>query len=90
MAGINNDLGSGGSVDLMVITKDGHTPLRNYDRLNPRKSKREYNFPRGTATPISSSQRGKTVPMMHPLRGNTKCRGHPLCDNHCGWDWLHV
>jgi 20S proteasome subunit beta 2 len=29
MAGINNDLGSGGSVDLMVITKDGHTPLRN-------------------------------------------------------------
>ena len=29
MAGINNDLGSGGSVDLMVITKEGHTPLRN-------------------------------------------------------------
>ena len=36
MAGINNDLGSGGSVDLMVIDKDGNHPLRNYDRPNER------------------------------------------------------
>merc|ERR1719238_2550607 len=45
MAGINNDLGSGGSVDLMVINKDGNFPLRGYDRPNQRKSKR------GTSSP---------------------------------------
>ena len=68
MAGINNDLGSGGSVDLMVINKDGNTPLRNYDRPNVRKSTREYTFPRGTATvlektfkPISSLVTVETV-----------------------------
>jgi len=55
MAGINNDLGSGGSVDLMVINKDGHTPLRNYDRPNQRKSRRDYTFPRGTATVIDKT-----------------------------------
>jgi len=55
MAGINNDLGSGGSVDLMVINKEGHTPLRNYDRPNMRKSKRDYSFPRGTTTVLSKT-----------------------------------
>ena len=55
MAGINNDLGSGGSVDLMVITKEGNTPLRNYDRPNMRKSKRDYTFPVGTTTVLSQS-----------------------------------
>ena len=61
MAGINNDLGSGGSVDLMVINKEGNFPLRGYDRPNQRKSKRDYTFPVGTTTvlqefftPISS------------------------------------
>ena len=54
MAGVNNDLASGGSVDLMVITKDDHTPLRNYDRPNGRKSKREYSFPVGTTTVLST------------------------------------
>merc|ERR1719174_3547156 len=53
MAGINNDLGSGGSVDMMVITKDGNTPLRNYARPNQRKSKRNYSFPVGTTTVLS-------------------------------------
>jgi len=53
MAGINNDLGSGGSVDLMVITKEGNTPLRNYARPNQRKSKRNYSFPVGTTTVLS-------------------------------------
>jgi len=53
MAGINNDLGSGGSVDMMVINKDGNTPLRNYDRPNQRKFKKQYVFPRGTATVLS-------------------------------------
>jgi len=53
MSGINNDLGSGGSVDLMVITKEGNTPLRNYARPNQRKSKRNYSFPVGTTTVLS-------------------------------------
>jgi 20S proteasome subunit beta 2 len=52
MAGINNDLGSGGSVDMMSITKDGHEYMRNYDRPNHRKSKMEFSFPRGTTTVI--------------------------------------
>mmetsp|Transcript_13583 Transcript_13583/g.34989 ORF Transcript_13583/g.34989 Transcript_13583/m.34989 type:complete len:209 (-) Transcript_13583:335-961(-) len=55
MAGINNDLGSGGSVDMMVINKDGNTPLRNYDRPNLRKYKAEYIFPKGTATVLSKT-----------------------------------
>jgi len=55
MAGINNDLGSGGSVDMMVINKDGNTPLRNYDQPNLRKFKKEYTFPRGTATVLSQT-----------------------------------
>jgi 20S proteasome subunit beta 2 len=55
MAGINNDLGSGGSVDLMVIDKEGSTPLRNYDRPNQRKFRKEYVFPRGTATVLQKT-----------------------------------
>jgi len=50
MAGINNDLGSGGSVDLLVIDKDGNHPMRGYARPNERKSRRDYTFPVGTAT----------------------------------------
>lgn len=46
MAGINNDLGSGGSVDLMVINKEGHTPLRN---CAPRKP----TLARGPAAPTA-------------------------------------
>jgi len=55
MAGINNDLGSGGSVDMMVITKEGNIPLRNFDRPNERKFKREYRFPRGTTKVLHES-----------------------------------
>ena len=55
MAGINNDLGSGGSVDMMVINKDSYTPLRNYDRPNLRKFRMDYKFPRGTATVLSKT-----------------------------------
>merc|ERR1712106_637813 len=59
MAGINNDLGSGGSVDLMVIDKEGNHPLRNYDRPNERKYRKEggYKFPRGTAKVLSKEFR---------------------------------
>lgn len=35
-AGIFNDLGSGGNVDVCVITKDGGTILRNYEKPNER------------------------------------------------------
>jgi 20S proteasome subunit beta 2 len=49
-AGIFNDLGSGGNVDLCVITKEGVDMLRNYDKPNERKYRREkgYHYPRGT------------------------------------------
>jgi len=52
-SGIFNDLGSGGNVDIVVLTKGGREILRNYDKPNPRKYRREkgYNFPRGT-TPV--------------------------------------
>ena len=55
MAGINNDLGSGGSVDMMVINRDKYAPLRNYATPNVRKSKRDYSFPVGTTTVLSST-----------------------------------
>merc|ERR1712087_667195 len=57
MSGINNDMGSGGSVDLMVITADGHKSLRNYARPNQRKFRKAggFSFPRGTATVLSQS-----------------------------------
>lgn len=52
-AGIFNDLGSGGNVDITVLTLAGTEIMRNYDRPNPRKYRREkgYQFPRGT-TPV--------------------------------------
>jgi len=55
MAGINNDLGSGGSVDMMVINKEGHTYHRLMDCPNERKSKRDYTFPVGTTTVLHQS-----------------------------------
>jgi len=52
-AGIFNDLGSGGNVDVCVITKDsGGTILRNHEKPNERKFKAQYKgFPVGT-TPV--------------------------------------
>merc|ERR1712028_308967 len=50
-AGIFNDLGSGSSCDLCVITKDGKDFIRGHAKPNPRTFKREYNFANG-ATPI--------------------------------------
>jgi 20S proteasome subunit beta 2 len=57
MSGINNDLGSGGSVDLMVINANGYTHHRNIDRPNLRKFRKEggYKFPTGTAHVLSQS-----------------------------------
>jgi len=52
-AGIFNDLGSGGNVDIVVITKGKTEILRNYDKPNPRKYKREYNFPKGATVVLS-------------------------------------
>merc|ERR1719343_783307 len=51
-AGIFNDLGSGGNVDVCVITKDGGQIFRNMEKPNERKFKAEYKgFPKGT-TPV--------------------------------------
>merc|ERR1711934_1279536 len=50
-AGIFNDLGSGSSCDLCVITAEETTYLRGHAKPNPRKFKRTYNFAPG-ATPI--------------------------------------
>jgi len=52
-AGIFNDLGSGGNVDVVVLTKGKTDIYRNYRRPTPRKfvNKNAYNFPRGT-TPV--------------------------------------
>lgn len=45
MSGINNDLGSGGSVDMLVINKDGNTVLRNVVRPNERKFRKVRRLP---------------------------------------------
>jgi len=51
-AGIFNDLGSGGNVDVCVITKDGGTIHRNIETPNPRKFKAQHKaFPNGL-TPV--------------------------------------
>jgi len=61
-AGIFNDLGSGSNVDVCIITKDGATMLRNYEKPNERKYRQEtpVNFPIGT-TPILSQDFRKFV-----------------------------
>jgi len=54
-AGIFNDLGSGGNVDLTVITKGQPTEiLRNYETPNERPFRRTYDFAPG-ATPVLST-----------------------------------
>lgn len=50
-SGIFNDLGSGSSCDLCVITKDGTEFIRGHSKPNERTFKREYHFKPG-ATPI--------------------------------------
>merc|ERR1712032_1356359 len=51
-AGIFNDLGSGGNVDVCVITKDGGQIFRNYEKPNERKFKmKPPTFAKGT-TPV--------------------------------------
>jgi len=51
-AGIFNDLGSGGNVDVCVITREGGTIFRNMEKPNERKFKANYQgFPKGT-TPV--------------------------------------
>jgi len=51
LSGIFNDLGSGGSVDLCVITKDNTQIIRGHEKPNERMFKREYTFENG-ATPV--------------------------------------
>merc|ERR1719486_732267 len=60
-AGIFNDLGSGGNVDVCVITKDGGKIHRNIETPNPRKFKAEHKpFPRGL-TPVLKEDIWKLV-----------------------------
>merc|ERR1719482_1740325 len=55
-AGIFNDLGSGGNVDVCVITKDGATHFRGFESPCPRKYKAKYApFPKGTTPVIKES-----------------------------------
>jgi len=55
LAGIFNDLGSGGNVDITVVTKGGAEVMRNYDKPNPRKYRRPkgFDFPRGTTVVLN-------------------------------------
>merc|ERR1712060_387291 len=51
-SGIFNDLGSGGNVDVCVITKEGGQVFRNMEKPNERKFKAQYKgFAKGT-TPV--------------------------------------
>ena len=72
MAGINNDLGSGGSVDMLVITPEGTETLRNYARPNERKFRKAggYQFPKGTAKVLSQ----KFVPLTSLVTIETEVR----------------
>merc|ERR1712187_1038175 len=55
-AGIFNDLGSGGNVDVCVITKEGGTIFRNMEKPNERKFKAQYKgFPNGD-TPVLKTE----------------------------------
>jgi 20S proteasome subunit beta 2 len=54
-SGIFNDLGSGGNVDVCVISKDGGEILRNYQKPCPRLFKAEYKaFPKGATTVLKT------------------------------------
>merc|ERR1711935_413173 len=60
-AGIFNDLGSGGNVDICVITKDGGKIHRNIEKPNPRKFKAQHKaFPIGI-TPVLKEDIWKLV-----------------------------
>lgn len=56
--GIFNDLGSGGNVDLCIITADGQELIRGYAKENERKYRRPggYKFPSGTTPVIPGSE----------------------------------
>lgn len=57
--GIFNDLGSGGNVDLCIITSDGNQVIRGYAKENERKYRRPagYKFPDGTTPVVPGSEK---------------------------------
>jgi len=60
-AGIFNDLGSGGNIDVCVIKKEGGVIHRNIETPNPRKFKAEYKaFAKGT-TPVLKTDIWKLI-----------------------------
>ena len=67
LAGILNDLGSGGKVDLCVITKDGHRMLRGYEEGSFVPGAADYKRPtartisRGTTAVLSSTFKKATA-----------------------------
>ncbi|GJQ13485.1 hypothetical protein GpartN1_g5276.t1 [Galdieria partita] len=63
-AGIYNDLGSGGNVDLCVITRGQTEYLRGYAKENERKFRKPqgYSFPIGTTSILSSTFEKSFVP----------------------------
>jgi len=63
-AGIFNDLGSGGNVDIVVLTKGNVEIKRNYDKPNPRKFRKNYEFPRGT-TPVLKTDLAPLTSKVH-------------------------
>jgi len=69
-SGIFNDLGSGGNVDVTIITRGKTEILRNYDRPTPRQFKNigAYNFPRGT-TPVISAEVTPIITKVNVLEG---------------------
>ena len=58
-AGIFNDLGSGGNVDICVITREKTTILRNFEKPNPRLYNRKagYVYPLGSTAVIENTKK---------------------------------
>lgn len=58
-AGVYNDLGSGGNVDLCIITKDHQELIRGYAKENERKYciPSGYSFPKGCTPVVPGSEK---------------------------------
>jgi len=78
-AGIFNDLGSGGNVDIWVISREnGVRQMRGFLQPNPRVYRRKagYNFPRGTTEVINETKElfKKSISIETVLSGSSPAR----------------